>query len=268
MTVVQKLFTLPGIKQPLKRVVNLILKRKKSQKILFYSKKHLQHAERNNFIAERIQLKSWVLDIGSNTGETSNLIASRGSFCLGLEVMKGESQLAQQNAYPGAAFMLTKIDENIIREMPKWDVILMLSVAHRIYAFDGEQKMISVIRGCSEKANNIFFEASTRHARYTDQGQPAPSFEDLNVEECDEWHRTIFQTACGSDWEIVEKKVFNQSQKEPFRITYHLRKKQPYQIIEEGGFNHEPKQLFAHETLDGFKSEVQRCMGFLTTLGG
>jgi hypothetical protein len=142
---------------------------------------------------------------------------------LGVEVGEGEVKIAAQNAAKNSAFMHAKISPAIVDQMPQWDAILILSVAHRIYAHEGERQMFDVISACAGKTRNIFFEGSTRHGRYVDMGAPAPGFKDLNVDSCDEWHQKLFKDALGENWIVADKRILTQSKLEPMRITYHLK---------------------------------------------
>ena len=213
-----------GLKNVFKSALNYILPRtRKNGVLLRYSLRHKSHQERNQFILERLpQAPAWILDIGSNTGETSNFLASKGYYVLGCEIMKQEMQFAVQNASSGAAFMNTEINSPFLSQMPYWDAILLLSVLHRMYALSGPHTMRETLRLCGEKSGIIFLECSTRHARYTDMGQPPPAFSDLDVADCDRWHKELIKDSLGEAWSITDSVVLEQSEIEPYRITYKL----------------------------------------------
>lgn len=213
-----------GLRKIIRDGVNTFLPSKlKKGKLLQYSLRHKSHNKRNQWILERLPPSpAWVLDIGSNTGETANLVASAGHYVLGCEMLKAETQRASQNASSGAAFMNTQIDPSFLAQMPNWETILLLSVLHRVYAHKGPQAMRETLRLCGEKTGVIFVEGATRHARYTDKDQLAPEFVDLDVDDCDRWHREVIRGALGESWSISDLVVLEQSELEPFRITYKL----------------------------------------------
>lgn len=192
---------------------------------LFFAKRHRGMSTRNSMILDALPKKnSWILDVGSNTGETSNFLADNSHVVIGLEKMEAEHRIALASAHDRAGFLRADVTADFITNGVDWDAILLLSVLHRIYAFEGAQQMRSVLSACAEKTRVLFIEGSTRHARYMDQGRDAPEFEDLNVESAREWHRALFDQVLGSEWSIDSETVLECSEAEPFRILYRLSK--------------------------------------------
>lgn len=150
---------------------------RKTRTPLDFSIRHSGIQKRNSFIMDCLGAEvKWILDVGANQGHTSKEVASNGHFALGVEMFYEEYQKACVNPNPRAAFMNATVDPKFIENMPKWDAILLLSVLHRIYSFQGEEEMCLLLKAAGEKCGELFVEGSIRHARYTDHGQKAPDF--------------------------------------------------------------------------------------------
>lgn len=175
--------------------------------------------------AELSKPQSWILDIGSNIGQTSNFLASKGHFVVGVEKFEKEHRISCARSADGTAFMRTSVTPEFIRTTLQWDAILLLSVLHRIYAFEGEEFMRSVLRACGEKTNHLFIEGSTRCARYTDQGSPPPPFADFDTADAERWHQALFRAELGDGWQVSPAKVLAHSKSEPYRLFFHAVRK-------------------------------------------
>jgi SAM-dependent methyltransferase len=194
--------------------------------VLRFHNKHASFEERNQLIADRLpHQRSWVLDVGSNTGYTSQFLGELGHFVLGVEKMEDEYNAARKIAGETSAFMRVGVSPEFFRNSPQWSAILLLSVLHRIYAFEGQDCMREVLAECGKKTDMLFVEGSTRHARYKDQGQPAPDFTEHDVEAAAVWHEAIFADVLGPAWSVESKHVLKHTKKEPHRILFHLSKK-------------------------------------------
>lgn len=194
--------------------------------MLNFDKKHSSFEQRNQLIADNLgDQPSWILDVGSNTGFTSRFLGDLGHYVLGVEKMKEEFAKSRKIAGDTSAFMRVGVSPEFFANSPQWGAILLLSVLHRIYAFDGEASMRDVLLQCGKKTDNLFVEGSTRHARYCDKGQPKPAFDNMNVESAEAWHENVFQDVLGDDWAVQSKHVLAHTKKEPFRILFHLKKK-------------------------------------------
>ncbi|MEM1233887.1 MAG: hypothetical protein AAGH70_07145 [Pseudomonadota bacterium] len=165
---------------------------------------------------------SWVLDVGSNTGETSTYLAEHAHVAIGLEKMAPERRIALERSHGLAGFLCADVTGDFIANGVDWDAILLLSVLHRIYAFEGEAQMKAVLSACGKKTKRLFIEGSTRHRRYNDQGQPSPDFEDLNVDAARDWHRALFSEILGEEWSIEKDVPLECSKSEPYRLFYQL----------------------------------------------
>ncbi len=190
-----------------------------------FGSKHSSFDQRNNLIANGLpKAGSWVLDVGSNMGETSNYLSDMGHIVLGLELMEKERQVASKNASKQSAFLQVGVSPEFIKGGLHWDAMLLLSVLHRVWSFEGEDFMRSVLTECGQKSDHIFIEGSTRHQRYVDNGQPAPGFPDLDVDASDQWHKELFMSTLGSEWSVSPVEKLACSSAEPFRLFYHLKR--------------------------------------------
>lgn len=194
--------------------------------MLNFERKHASFEQRNQLIADNLPHPgSWVLDVGSNTGFTTRFLGDLGHFVLGVEKMEREYVNARKIAGPTSAFMHVDVTPQFFESSPRWSAILLLSVLHRIYAFDGEAAMRDVLRQCGEKTDALFIEGSTRHARYCDQGQPRPGFPNLDNAAAAAWHETLFAQTLGDTWEIKSQHLLEHTRKEKHRILFYLTKK-------------------------------------------
>lgn len=195
------------------------------RKALVFAKRHRSFAQRNAMILNALPKPgSWVLDVGANTGETSNYLAEHAHVVIGLEKMAPERRRALEGSRGLAGFLCADVTGDFIASGVDWDAILLLSVLHRIYAFAGEDQMKSVLAACGQRTKHLFIEGSTRHRRYNDQGQASPGFEDLNVDAARQWHQALFAEVLGPDWKIETETPLECSASEPFRLFYQLRR--------------------------------------------
>ena len=195
------------------------------RRYLNFGSRHSSFNERNQLIAAELPEEHlWILDIGSIIGQTSNFLASQGHFVVGIEKFEKEHKVSCARAVDGTAFMRTSVTPEFDQSTLKWDAILLLSVLHRIYAFEGEAFMRSILRACGEKTNHLFIEGSTRRARYTDQGNPPPPFTDFDTADAEKWHQEVFRAELGDGWQVSPAKVLAHSKSEPHRLFFHAEK--------------------------------------------
>lgn len=195
------------------------------RRYLDFGSRHSSFDERNQLIASGIcKQRSWILDIGSNLGETSNFLASKGHFVVGAEKFEKEHKIACARSASGTAYMRTSVTPEFVQSTVHWDAILLLSVLHRIYAFEGESFMRSVLRACGEKTDHLFIEGSTRRARYTDRGNSAPSFTDFDTADAERWHQEVLRSELGDRWQVSPARVLAHSKSEPHRLFFHAEK--------------------------------------------
>lgn len=193
--------------------------------VLDFASRYASFDERNQLILQGLSGgPKWILDIGTNLGDVANALAEKGHFVVGVEREKKEAAIAARNAKPGVGIICAPVTTEMLNASPQWGAILLLSVLHRIYAFSGTDAMRTILRDCAARTDNMFIEGSTRHARYTDVGQPSPDFVSLDVESAADWHRQIFLKELGPAWRIATYKPLPCSKAEPFRIFFHLQR--------------------------------------------
>jgi hypothetical protein len=130
----------------------------------------------------------WFLDVGTNNGDTLRRLASAGHFGIGLEVAR---ESAPEALPDNAAAMITRVTAATLECAPAFDGIFMLSVFHRIWAVQGPGDARAALRAAARRTRLLVFEGSSRHGRWTDGGQAAPGFDDMNADASVEWHRAL-----------------------------------------------------------------------------
>jgi SAM-dependent methyltransferase len=145
---------------------------------------------------------SWLLDVGSNDGDTCRRAAALGHHALGLEISPQFVMRANRRAHPNVAFMTTSVSPDTLSSMPQFDAVFLLSVVHRIWAFEGRKHAEGCVRAAFRKTGLLFFEGVVRHVRYTDKGQPAPEFPDEDLSRGREWHLDWLKVLAPSGWRI------------------------------------------------------------------
>jgi len=192
---------------------------------LDFSTEHRSFLLRNKMIRDALpERRCWILDVGSNTGETTRFLAASGHMVIGVEKFQEEYSEAVRKPQLGAGFLLAEVGSGFFEQAPSWDAILLLSVLHRIYASEGESVMRKVLEDCGKVAQNIFLEGSIRHSRYMDLGHEAPGFEDLQEASSFAWHKQLVDDCLGEDWKIIDYKSLPCTENEPVRLYFHLRK--------------------------------------------
>lgn len=196
-------------------------------------KKRIQFQEKHKGIEKRWQIlspylpnkSSWLLDVGSNLGDTCNRASALGHYVVGLEPDEVIFRRALENKNKQTAFFQMGVDPELIKTMPNFDAIFLLSVIHRIWAINGQDVAEKCLQALIEKTDLIFIEGSMRHQRYEEFGNVPPSFESNNLDECIVWHKEWLKKLIPNDtWEIIELGYVPHTIKEPHRPLFLLRK--------------------------------------------
>jgi SAM-dependent methyltransferase len=191
------------------------------RRYLNFGSRHASFDQRNRLMAKGLpKPHCWILDVGANIGQAANMLAGLGHYVVGVEKFAKEQQVACRNSEEGTAFMHASVTPDMIRSSPSWDAILLLSVLHRIYAFEGEAYMRAILNACGEKTSHLFIEGSTRHKRYMDGGHAAPAFADFDVDDAVRWHNELFRDELGVGWRIWPVTVLKHSKNEPHRLLF------------------------------------------------
>lgn len=156
---------------------------------LEFQESHLGIEDRWLIISRHLpDQKSWILDVGSNLGDTAGRVAERGHIVIGVEAERHLVERAIKLVPPNVALMTGRVDPDFFRTMPRFDVVLLLSVLHRIWAVNGRRFAEECLTACIEKSDRVLIEGAVRHQRYTQYGEEAPGFESNNLDAAVAWH--------------------------------------------------------------------------------
>jgi SAM-dependent methyltransferase len=192
--------------------------------MLNFSHNHKGLEYRNKLILQNILSGNTILDVGSNTGETSNFFYTNGFSVIGIEKSYNEFNYAVEHFGNKIKFINESLTKEFLKKHQHWDHVLLLSVIHRIFSQEGLPYVKQILKEISEKTNSIFVEGSIRHERYRGKSKCTPDFVNLNVESAVEWHLDLFNSAL-ENFEIKFIQQIPCSEKEPFRILFHAIKK-------------------------------------------
>lgn len=176
--------------------------------------------ERNKLLLDalsKFKRGGLVLDIGSNAGEISNLISSRGYKVLGFEPDREVWQLAVNKKLSNCIFRNSEIDWDEV-ENKEPDAAVMLSVFHRMWALKGREYAKKELLKLSKMVEFILFEGSTHQARY---GLDSPGFSSNNLDEAHNWHLKIFNELL-PNWSVKFLDFIPHTSQEPYRILYSI----------------------------------------------
>ena len=192
-----------------------------------FQKRHKGVEKRWEILSEYLPEKeSWVLDIGSNYGDTSIRCAKMGHYTIGIEPFKEFFRSSHKKAFGRVAFMNESASPDFFEKLIKFDVIFMLSVFHRMWALNGPEYAKKCLKYSLQKSNIILFEGSTRLERYNSNSKfELPDFNDLDIEASILWHKSIFDKICDKNWKIEYLGNVNHTKSEPYRILFKLERK-------------------------------------------
>ncbi len=80
------------------------------------------------------------------------------------------------------------VSPDFLQRLPRFDVIFLFSVIHRIWATEGRSFAEECLSLCLRRASVIVYEGVVWHDRYTDMGAAPPEFTDGDVEAGMAWH--------------------------------------------------------------------------------
>ena len=166
------------------------------------------------------ELDRSTLDIGSNLGGMSRLVAGEGHFVVGVEPSTSLVRSARQQArqLSNIAFAQTAIDPESVRKLPRFDVVFCFSVHHYWVPLYGEDTTWQIIGELVSRARNkFFFEPASVKRKY---GGADLDFEDLDREAIVEYNVKHLERVIAPDQRI---RVLGETQcrpKEPFRMMF------------------------------------------------
>ena len=115
-----------------------------------------------------------VLDIGCNAGAITNLFGEAGFFAVGLD-----KNVDCNGKHQSACIGQFKMDLNTIKNLPKFDAILLLSVLHQIIKENGNEYAKSFICALLGKCDVLMVELAGIRSKY---GYGSDTFTDNDSE--------------------------------------------------------------------------------------
>ncbi len=161
-----------------------------------------------------------ILDIGSNLGGMSQLVAAQGRFALGVEPDARLVRAARRRTRAAAniAFTQTAIDPDTVLMLPGFDVVFCLSVHHYWVSLYGEDTAWRIIAELLARARNkFFFEPASVKRKYGDSDL---DFQDLDREAIVEYNVKHLELVASSDQSIRVLGETPCRPKEPFRMMF------------------------------------------------
>jgi SAM-dependent methyltransferase len=165
-----------------------------------------------------------LLDIGSNLGTFTAKAATSGLWALGIEMSPKLIRQAQSTYGPleNCGFMCGRLDLEACRRIPRFDVILILSVHHHWHQAFGPEVAAEMLREVVKKSRHVvIFEGASRTARYL---RDLPDFVDNDEESIIKYYSKYLQNTLGditSDIRLLGKSPCV-GEREPFRWMYRL----------------------------------------------
>ena len=189
-----------------------------------FQESHFGIEERWSIISNHLpERKSWILDVGSNLGDTARRAAELGHVVVGVEAERRLVERAIKIVPPMVALMTGTVTPEFFRVMPRFDVVFLLSVLHRIWAVQGRRFAEDCLNACLEKTDRIIVEGAIRHQRYSEYGREVPEFESSDIEAAVAWHTRWFtDLAEPPAWNVQYLGRVPASAKEPHRPLFLL----------------------------------------------
>jgi hypothetical protein len=139
--------------------------------------------DRLTLIREHLpQYSKNILDIGSNVGYYLFELSRMGYLCHGLEsdpdLVCFTSLMTYATGMRGVSCECGKFDLSFVGRMPRYDVILCLSVIHHIILAEGMDVAESILQHLASKTNHVlFFEMGQSNEIQADWSKRLPAME-------------------------------------------------------------------------------------------
>lgn len=209
----------------MKEIIKRGLKALRIKRRPTYQAKYRGHEERWKLICPWLPNEpTWMLDVGSNLGETARRAASLGHYVLGVEIDATLVSRCARNVVPNAAFMLAPVDELFLKHMPRFPVIFLLSVFHRIWALRGKVAAESTLRHLIRSSDVLIIESSSKHKRYLGQEDVTPPFQSDVIESAVDWHLELVGSLAGDEFEVKHLGNVPCTAGEPLRPLFAVRR--------------------------------------------
>jgi hypothetical protein len=123
-----------------------------------------------------------VLDIGSNSGYYLFRFADLGYLCHGIESDPDLVYFTSLQNYlldtKGVSCECGKFDLTFVQHMPRYDVVLCLSIMHHIIMAEGIDVAEAALKGLAQKTNHVlFFEMGQSNETKADWSHLLPQME-------------------------------------------------------------------------------------------
>ena len=110
-----------------------------------------------------------LIDIGCNLGDFTAHYARRGLWCVGVDSSREliEEARHRYRDVANCAFMISHIDPESVRQLPEFDIVLLLSVHHHWLSAHGPSVAGEMLRDIVSRAKmTVVFESSSRNVRF------------------------------------------------------------------------------------------------------
>lgn len=206
----------------------MFLKKFKKNKSRNFQSFYRGHSIRNNLISDQVCVDNlWMLDIGTNNGALAEYFTKLGHYVIGVDVDEAALKLAKTRLgyASNIALMHANVDEMFFENLPRFDVIFMLSVFHRIWASSGPTFAKKILKEAAQRTDVLFFEGAIRHKRYfsSDRPERRPEFTDMDVVDCIDWHLKLFRSLFNEQSTILHLGNSPCTEKEPFRPLFMIK---------------------------------------------
>lgn len=167
-----------------------------------------------------------MLDIGCNIGIITAHFARRGLFCIGTDIdPKLMARARKMHAdVENCAFSCSALTPDNVLSIPRFDVILVLSVHHNWMAAHGPEVAGQMLRDLVGRTTQLLvFEAPARNLRY---GPHSPGFVDNDERTVTAFNESYLHEHLADMCSIEplgKTPCWGQGSREPFRWSYALR---------------------------------------------
>ena len=165
---------------------------------------------------------SSLLDIGSNLGDFTALSAASGLWSVGIErteALVHESRRRHRNVQ-NCHFICSELDPPTAKKLPRFDVLLLLSVYHRWHAGYGPERAVQMLKDLTAATGRlVIFEGPSRTSRYkTDK----PDFTSNDETSVTEYYSAFLKTHLGPMSSAIRLlgKAPCVGEREPYRWTF------------------------------------------------
>lgn len=203
-----------------KRIFNWGFKKKNKQKAFQLNRDTQAKFEAINQIFQEMQVTS-VLDVGCNAGEITRLAGQNGIFAVGVDKKLDFSGVKE----PLSKACLGNIEFNLdlVKTIPNFDAILLLSVHHQMIRFLGDEWTRDFVSGLAIKSKKVFLmEIASINSKYGKEN--GEFFIDNDETSVVNYAQTWFSEIL-PDFDCSYIKKIPQVENEPYRMLFKLTRK-------------------------------------------